>query len=366
MPHTAEGPVVSILTTNSVDQPFARLARWLGKGFHELDVRFDVVYLEGPAGITGEDVRTVRLGNLRARNSTRAIARYLRQERPTYVLATPGHVAPFAILAGRLTKVPVIPWEATILHFDLPTAGWSARALYYVQRLGYPGAPMIAAVSKDVETHFLDRSFRKKPFYVVPNLVDADELRALAGETNHGEVFRFVAVGRLTGQKGYDNMLRAFGLAKDRLPDPWELIVLGEGELRDELVALADEEGLGDNVRFPGFVDNPFALLASADVFVHSARWEGCPVAVLEAIALGLPAVATDCPGGTREILANGAGILVPMDDPRAFADAVVTTAGDEALRADLSAKARRQAEEFAPVRAAERVLRLRELVVAR
>jgi glycosyltransferase involved in cell wall biosynthesis len=366
MPHSPTGPVVSIITSNSVDQPFARLARWLGRGFHELDVRFDVVYLEGPEGISGDDVRMVRLGDLRARNSTRAIARYFRQARPAYALATPGHVSPFAILAGRLAKVPVIPWEATILHFDLPTGGWSVRALYCLQRLGYPGAPMIAAVSKDVETHFLERSFRRKPFYVVPNLVDPEELRALAGETNHGEAFRFCAVGRLTAQKGYDNMLRAFGMAKDRLPDPWELIVLGEGELRDELIAIADEEGLSDNVRFVGYVENPFALLASADVFVHSARWEGCPVAVLEAIALGLPAVATDCPGGTREILANGAGILVPMDDPQAFAEALVTTAGDESLREDLSAKARRQAEEFTPVRTAERVLRLRELVVPR
>jgi glycosyltransferase involved in cell wall biosynthesis len=366
MARRADQPVVSIITANSIDQPFARLARWLGNGFRTLDVRFDLVYLEGPAGIAGDDVRTVRLGDMRARRSTGAIAHYLRQARPTYALVTPGHVAPFAILAGRLARVPVIPWEATILHFDLPTAGWSARALYYLQRLGYPGAPVVAGVSKDVEKHFLDRALRKKPFYVVPNLVDPVELRALSGETSHTDVFRFCAVGRLTEQKGYDNMLRAFGLAKDRLPNPWELIVLGEGELRNELTALARGEGLGDNVRFPGYVENPFEVLASADVFVHSARWEGCPVAVLEAIALGVPSVATDCPGGTREILANGAGILVPMDDPEAFANAVVATAADETLRADLSVNARRQAEAFSPVRTAEQVLRLGEFVVAR
>jgi glycosyltransferase involved in cell wall biosynthesis len=355
-----------VITTNSTDQPFARLARWLAKGFHELDTRFDVVYLEGPAGITGDDVRTVRLGDIRARNSTRAIARYFRQEQPTFVLTTPAHVSPLAILAGRLTKVPVVPWEATILHFDLSGAGLSTRALYYLQRLGYPGAPAVAGVSKDVETHFLERSFRRKPFYVVPNLVDADELEKLAGERIPKEAFQFCAVGRLTAQKGYDNMLRAFGLAKDRLPTPWELIVLGEGELHDDLVGLAEREGIADNVRFLGYVDNPFSVLASSDVFVHSARWEGCPVAVLEAIALGMPSVATDCPGGTREILANEAGILVPMDDPHAFAEAVVRLATDESLRSELSKRARSQAEEFAPVRAAERVLRLRELVVER
>jgi glycosyltransferase involved in cell wall biosynthesis len=366
VPHAPDRPVVSILTTNSVDQPFARLVRWLSRGFEELDVRFDVVYLEGPEGVVGNGVRTVRLGDRRARSSTLVLARYLRSARPAYALSTPGHVSPFAIAAGRLARVPVIPWEETILHFDLDTGGWATHALYYVQRLGYPGAPIVAAASEDVGTHFLERSLRRKPYYVLPNLVDPEELTALAGERHRNESFRFCAVGRLTRQKGYDIMLRAFGHARARLPNPWELLVLGEGELREELTAIAREQRISDNVRFVGYVDNPFSVLASADVFVHSARWEGCPVAVLEAIALGMPTVATDCPGGTRDILANGSGLLVPMDDPAELAEALVATATDESLRENLAARARQRAEEFKPVRAAERVLRLRDLVVAR
>jgi glycosyltransferase involved in cell wall biosynthesis len=355
--------MVSILTNNSVDEPFARIARWLGRGFEELGVPFDVVYLEGPEGVSGNGVRTVRLGKRRSRSSILPITRYLREARPSYALVTPGHLSPFAIAAGRLAKVPVIPWEATILHFDLPTRGWTARALYYVQRLGYPGAPMVAAVSKDVETHFLERSFRQKPFYVLPNPVDPQELRALAGEGHRDEVFRFCALGKLRPQKGYDTMLRAFGRAKDALPPKWELIVMGEGELREELTAIAEEEGLAGHVRFEGYVENPYATLASADVFVHSARWEGCPVAVLEAVALGMPIVATDCPGGTRDILANGSGVLVPMDDPSALADALVTLAASDSLREELAVKARRQAEEFTPIRSAQRVLGLRDRI---
>ena len=359
--------MVSLLTPSSVDLPFSRLARWLGRGFDELDVRFDAVYLDGPKGTSGKTTRAVHLGERRSRASVPSLTRYLRQARPAFALVTPGQLSPFAILAGQLARVPVVPWEATILDFDRMNGTWAAHALYYIQRLGYPGAPMIAAVSQDVGTHFVARSFRKKPFDVVPNLVDAEEVRALAGTVeSHPEIFRFCALGRLTESKGYDNMLRAFSLAKDRLPDPWELVIVGGGDLHDELVALADEERLSANVRFVGYLDNPFEMVASSDVFVHSARWEGCPVAVLEAIALGLPSVATDCPGGTRDILANGAGLLVPTDDPRSLADALIRTAADDALRKDIAARARRQVDEFGPTRVAERVLQLRDTVLAR
>ena len=364
----SDRPVVSLLTTSSVYQPFARLARWLGNGFEELGVRFDLCYLEAPEEVSnGGFVRTLRLGQRRSSRSIPTIAKYLRDSKPRLALATPGHLSPFAVVAGRLTGVPVVPWEQTILKFDLPTASWEAKVLYYIQRLGYPGAPAVATVSTDVAAHFQERSIRRQRCFDLPNFVDRNEVLELAGEgRGDNRVFRFCSLGRLSPQKGIDVMLRAFGRANDQLPRPWELVLIGTGELRDELRALAEAEGISSHVHFSGYVENPYQVLASAQVFVHSARWEGCPVAVLEAAALGLPTVATNSPGGTREILAEGAGILVPPDDPLAFAEALVAVANEEGLRKKLAVNASRRADAYAPVRIAERVLKLVEFVEER
>jgi glycosyltransferase involved in cell wall biosynthesis len=156
-------------------------------------------------------------------------------------------------------------------------------------------------------------------------------------------------------------MLRAFGIARDSLPSPWELVILGTGELQEQLEALAASERISENVRFAGYVENPYPALATAHVFVHSARWEGFGVAILEAAALGLPIVATDCPGGPREILGGEAGILVPPEDPVALANALLAVAREKRLQHQLALKASRRADFYAPAHIARRVLELAE-----
>jgi glycosyltransferase involved in cell wall biosynthesis len=331
-------------------------------------VRYDVCYLEEPKESSGSSfVRTVRLGHRRSSRSLFTLARYLRDAKPRLALATPGHLSPFAVLAGRLAAVPVVPWEPTILKFYLPTAGWEVRILSYIQRLGYPGAPVVATVSKDVAVHFQERCIRPQRFYQLPNCVDKNEVTALAGERRSDDRrFRFCSVGTLTREKGVDVMLRAFGRANKDLPRTWELMLLGTGELRDELASLAEAEGISSHVHFRGYVENPYPILASAQVFVHSARWDGGPLAILEAAALGLPIVATNSPGGTREILTDEAGILVPPDDPDAFADALIVVASKKDLREELSLKAGQRADQYTPARIAERVLGLVAFLDAR
>jgi glycosyltransferase involved in cell wall biosynthesis len=102
------------------------------------------------------------------------------------------------------------------------------------------------------------------------------------------------------------------------------LVILGEGRLGPELKALAAELGVGDSVDLAGFKDNPYAFMARASVFVLSSRWEGSPNVLTEALALGTPVVATDCPSGPREILRHGeVAPLVPMGDATTMAEAI-------------------------------------------
>ena len=145
-------------------------------------------------------------------------------------------------------------------------------------------------------------------------------------------------MGRFTRQKDFPTLLRAFARLCSHTPA--RLVLLGEGAGRDACARLARDLGIGARVLLPGFAANPYAWLARARMFVLSSRWEGSPNALGEALALGVPCVATDCLSGPRELLAHGRyGPLVPVGDATALAEAMLAT-----LRAPLPAEQLRQA----------------------
>lgn len=135
-----------------------------------------------------------------------------------------------------------------------------------------------------------------------------------------------VSVGRISRQKGFDILIEAFALvSRSRAA---RLLIIGDGpdEPVSALRELARARGIGDRIEFTGYLQNPFAALAKADLFVSSSRWEGASNALIEALACGLPLVATDCPTGSREILAGGRlGTLAPPEDPAGLARAILT-----------------------------------------
>jgi glycosyltransferase involved in cell wall biosynthesis len=106
-------------------------------------------------------------------------------------------------------------------------------------------------------------------------------------------------------------------------------MILGDGDRGPALKALAGSLGVKDDVALPGFMLNPFPFMRRCAAFVLSSRFEGMPNALIQAIALGCPVVATDCPSGPREILNDGAfGRLVPVGDPDALASAITEALG--------------------------------------
>jgi len=117
-------------------------------------------------------------------------------------------------------------------------------------------------------------------------------------------------------------LLRAFALVRRKRMA--RLLIFGEGEERDTLEKLARELGVEEDVDLPGFVENSFSYLRRATAFVLSSLYEGLPTVLIEALASGCSVISTDCPGGAREILANGKyGDLVPVGDADAMADAI-------------------------------------------
>jgi glycosyltransferase involved in cell wall biosynthesis len=132
-----------------------------------------------------------------------------------------------------------------------------------------------------------------------------------------------VGVGRLTRQKDFPTLLQAFALVCRKQPS--RLVIFGEGRGRAELVEMALQLGVQERVDFPGFVPNPYKYLQRASLFVLSSAWEGSPNVLTEALSLGIPVVATDCPSGPREILQNGlVAPLVPVGNPEKLATAML------------------------------------------
>jgi len=172
---------------------------------------------------------------------------------------------------------------------------------------------------------------------------------------------RVVAVGRFVAQKGFDLLLQAWRDVQRARPDA-RLRIVGDGPLRDAARADARVHGLDASV---AFVDPTPAIereLRDAALFVLPSRYEGMPLVLLEAQALGVPAVAFDCPTGPAEILGDGeGGLLVPPGDVPALAAALLRLLGDAALRERMAGAAiRRSRQQFSP---AEHFRRWSELV---
>jgi len=180
----------------------------------------------------------------------------------------------------------------------------------------------------------------------LPNATDLEHLDALAQAPVPAPPpgrQRIVAVGRLVPEKRVDLLIAAAGDLADRID--LEVVLCGDGPERQNLEAQARRLGLGDRVRFAGFVQNPWAWMASADVFALTSDMEGLPNALVEAQALGIAAVATDCPTGPGEIIAPGeTGLLVPPGDGRALTAALGQLLVDPAARDTLGAAGRERA----------------------
>ncbi|MDW9255178.1 glycosyl transferases group 1 family protein [Burkholderia thailandensis] len=183
-------------------------------------------------------------------------------------------------------------------------------------------------------------------------MIDPAALRVRADEPAELPAGRFIAsVARLDeGQKDHRTLLRAYAKVRARRADAPRLVLFGDGPDRGVLEALAVELGLRDAVQFAGFCANPFPYVRAADMLVLSSRYEGMPMVLGEAMALGTPVISTDCPTGPRDQLDGGrGGLLVPPGDADALADAIERMLSDDVLRAALVAHASRKIQSFGP-----------------
>jgi len=231
----------------------------------------------------------------------------------------------------------------------------------------YRHADRVIAVSSGVAAGLRSTyGVRAERIAVIDNPVDHRALADLrtkpCSEFHISSELIVAAAGRLVPNKNFDMLIRAYAMS--RLPG--DLVIAGYGPERDRLAETVTALGLDGRVHLPGFVSNPFALFGRADLFVLPSNAEGFPNTLVEAMACGLPVIATNCPSGPSEILAGsprGAidgltvaphGILVPPGDTASLAEALRKMA-DPTLRRRLAASARSRSRDFGIEQAAKR-----------
>jgi glycosyltransferase involved in cell wall biosynthesis len=254
----------------------------------------------------------------------------LRQVRPDVAVAFMTEANVLAIAASRGLGIPVVISERN--QPDRPGLG---RVHKFARKLTYPFASAIVVQTEGI-AEWVESRF-SVPVSVIPNPVPRAPSPTPRPQASSPVL---VSVGRLTAQKGFDLLIRAFAvLAKKH--GAWRLVIYGEGPERQALMRIADELELGQRVAFPGIIKDIAGALSEADLFVLASRYEGYPNALVEALAAGLPIVATACPGATEEILADGLnGMLVPQDNVPALANALDTMMSSRDLRATYAARA--------------------------
>lgn len=293
--------------------------------------RVDIVLARTGGALSSEvsgKIRLIHLDASRPLTAVPALVRYLYGERPRALLSTLTSANMAALLASRLTgnAVRCVVREASTLSIELKHSSPLNRFLLPILfRWSLSQADAVVAPSRGVADDLARvAGIPRSNIRVIYNPVVSNRLLEKSREPSshrwlQGEgIPVIVGIGRLTRQKDFATLIRAFSLLQKRLPS--RLIILGDGEDRTSLDELCKRLGVGAIVDMPGFVPNPYAVLSRSALFVLSSRWEGLPGVLIEALACGTKVVATDCPSGPREILCDGLyGELCPVGDAAAM-----------------------------------------------
>lgn len=310
---------------------FAQLATGLPQlGFESTAVVSRDAWLAARLRAGGVEPRFLRASGSLDLGYLRGIVTLIRSERPALLMTHLLGPAVYGSLAGMLTGTPMI----SVLHgqSDLgPQERFRAAKAAVIRR----GARRVIFVSDQLRADIAPRlGLEESVCAVIPNGVDVDRvqqappapLRAVLGLAN--DALLVGAVGNLRRPKAYDVLLRATRIAHERKPR-LRLVIAGDTSvpLYEELLALRRELGLDGIVHFLGLRDDVPSVLKALDAYVLSSTTEGFSIALCEAMAAGVPVLATRS-GGPEQILDGGRyGVLVPPADPAALAAGMVTLA---------------------------------------
>jgi glycosyltransferase involved in cell wall biosynthesis len=349
---------VTATTTGGVGLLILFLVEHLDAREFEFEVAFGRGYLLDrkfeEAGVTVHTLSTSRrIGLWSILKGTLDVYRILSRGRYDIVQSHTSVGGVIGRLAGWAARTPVVLWTVHGLGAHAGHPAWKRFLIRKAESMLDWFTDHYVAVSEDLRDEGVRAGiYRAAKVTVIPNglqfdhvpsILDAAAKREALGIPAHSPVIGTVT--RLESQKANEVFLRAVACVIARIPNV-VTVIAGDGPQRKELENLAAELGLAGRVIFLGWRTDAVEILGALDIFCMSSRWEGCPMVLLEAMAMRRPVVATDI-GGVREIVVNEeTGLLVALEDAQALANAIVRLVEDDAERERFGQAGRRRVEE--------------------
>lgn len=302
-------------------------------------IKVDVVACEAEGEFSGavpDSVEVVDLAKLGAFDASKRLMKYFESKRPDAVIANGDRCTMVAYLARKKTRHQ--PLIATVVHHDLvgatAVASGKERIFASIKKIPmayiYPKVDRVIAVSQGVAdsvNQFL--RFPRERIRIIYNPIEPEKIQEEAKDkvshpwfAEDRKVPVIISVGRLTQQKDYSTLLRAYAKLSEKMPA--HLAIIGEGLGREKIEDTIEELGIGENVMLFGYQRNPHKYVARSDLFALSSIFEGFGMVIAEALAVGTPVVSTDCPSGPAELLGTKSGLLAPVGDPDALAEVMM------------------------------------------
>lgn len=328
------------LGSGGAERVVSLLANKMDEMGHEVEIiclKYDDVYYQ-----TNDNIKVVYGKGLAKNNLSELfwLRKHILQEKTDVVIAFTEGVYCFTIAALLGTKIPVIASE----RLDPSAMTWKRNLL---KRLLLPYANWLVVQTRTIKEYFPKRIQKKTSVIFNPvSLIPSPSPKGEGSGNSEEKKNRIISVARLFPQKNQEMMIRAFAMIANEYPE-WELVVYGEGPLRDKLEDLVSSLNLEGKVLLPGRTDHVIEELQKSKIFCLSSDYEGMSNSMIEAICVGLPIVSTKV-SGTDELIQDGVnGLLVDVGNEKGLKDALENLIENETLMKLMGEANRKKASLF-------------------
>lgn len=228
-----------------------------------------------------------------------------------------------SIISAKLIKVPIIVSERTN-----PSIHQISFVYTFLRKILYKYASSVIVQTEGV-SGFFSKNYRLKNLQIIPNFIQIDQFKSVKNEKEN----TILSVGRLSSEKGHLLLLNAYAIS-DAIKMGWKLKIVGTGPLELVYQKISKELKIDDNVEFGGHSSNVYANLINAGIFVLPSTYEGFPNALMEALAVGVPSISTNCDYGPSDLIQDGLnGFLVNVGDVNQLKNQINILIHDARLR---------------------------------
>lgn len=334
--------LIGSLAGGGAERVVCNLANYLADKGHEItiltvsdkqtykindNVRHVVLYGESDSKLPHQIINIIRLYRMN---------RYFRKENVDVYLTFLPKLSSFILAQKRFIKCPVILAERA----DPNTFCNSSEKNKKIFEKYYPKADGYIFQTEDAKKYYKEHGINVENSVVIPNAINPEFIRPLYQGKRRKVI---VGAGRLTMQKNFSLLINSFAEICNDFPE-YKLEIYGEGPLKESLINETKNLGIREKVIFKGYVNNLGDCIQDTSLFVLSSDFEGIPNALMEAMALGLPVISTDCPAGGSKVLIENKinGVLVPIKDIEALKKEIANMLTDSSMRNYMGENARK------------------------